>query len=158
MKNIFNKVRGAYNHWYVHIAHLVLAMQTSRQFTQPYFGNPVYHFSGFLAGATGRVLDELSSVKCCKVINTKEFGKYNLKEVYPGELNPLIRKYPTTKQYLKKAIPIDILATIISSIDPNFGYALLSRDIISYFNNTMTANEMKEEVKKRNLEEIASKK
>ncbi len=124
-QGLFGRVSAAYQNYFIRTAHLGAVALGTQPLTNVYFGNPLYHLSGFVSGATGLALDHISTIPVIRAFNKPEFRERGLNEIY-GESSVVLGKHPTMQQYVRRSILIDLFVLGASSFFPTVGYAYLS--------------------------------
>ena len=106
-----------------------------------FFGNPIYHATGFLSGLTFRVFDYLSTAKLIDEFDHK-FFEYGIPY---RESCPIISPCPTKKELFlsKKMILINLLLGIFWTVFPPAGYGFLSITPQVYMSNSKVAQKTK---------------
>jgi len=144
MVNVMDKLVEGVHNPYLRLAYLFTAGVSANFSTMQYIGDPVYHLSGAVSGAVGFALDEISTVRGLKIMNRQEFVESGLERPY--ESNSFMPDHPTLKQFLSRAIPMDILKTSFCFLFPGAGYTLMPFSYVIYKNNMGMVKKMEQQL------------
>ncbi|MBS3105967.1 hypothetical protein J4234_06970 [Candidatus Woesearchaeota archaeon] len=128
------KIITACEDFQIRMRHLLIGIGAGHALTSQYYGEPLYHASGFLASAVALALDHTSTFPIIKLMNTTEFEQRGLKGMYQ-ETNPFIGPHPTMKRYITIAVPDGIIKLALGCLFPPVSYAFLSFTPVVYLKN-----------------------
>lgn len=114
--------------------------------TLPFYFNPVYHLSGFLAYSVEIGVSRYAAHKASKFFENKKFFEYGLDE-YFEESTLFLPKHPTTKDLRrKKVILAEASLLAASTIFAPLGYCFLATTYLDYKTNSTITREIEKAI------------
>ena len=121
---LLEKILGAHRKFPVRIVHIYAVMETSHYFLSQFSGNPYYHASGAICAGIGKAMDQLSSLRIIRRMQSEGY-QHVPEDERTHESSPIMPDEPTVTQFLTRAIPIDIGLTVL-------GGSILLLDMLSF--------------------------
>lgn len=142
MKTLKEKIFDLYDHENTRFVHLAMVTLPSLLLTIQYFGDPIYHLSGFLSSLSANIIDLSSTKPAIKLINSEQFKESQLKQHF-YETSEFLGQYPTFSEFYKKSVLSSLVTISVSTLFPPIGYGHLSISPIIVYNNRKSTDNLR---------------